>query len=125
MVSIKAVREKLHSMGECGERKQMAILFFVSTVITPKKKFGFIDAFIYRIVDDLDACETFPWGRYTFDDNIKNIFHMMKYFKGRVQQTWCFPGFLIPLEVFVKHNSILCKSFMFLMIIVTCVDIGV
>jgi len=27
VVSIKAVREKLHSMGECGERKKMAILF--------------------------------------------------------------------------------------------------
>jgi len=36
--------------------------FFLSTVIAPKKKFGFIDPFIYRIVDDLDACETFPWG---------------------------------------------------------------
>ncbi|XP_019093396.1 PREDICTED: uncharacterized protein At3g43530-like [Camelina sativa] len=77
----------------------MAVLLFLSTIISPRKKYGYIDDFMLQIVDDLYACETFPWGRYTFDESITNISRLMDSFKGRVKSTWCFPGFLTPLEI--------------------------
>ncbi|CDY68379.1 BnaCnng58750D [Brassica napus] len=34
------------------------------------------------MMDDLDACRSFPWGRLTFEDAIKEIKHVMNYLKG-------------------------------------------
>ncbi|KAL1221245.1 hypothetical protein V5N11_022229 [Cardamine amara subsp. amara] len=52
-----------------------------------------------QIVNELKAVETFPWGRITFEDNLKEIDHAMNHFDGRVQDDYLFPGFIIPLEV--------------------------
>lgn len=94
------VEEKLLKMEACGDRLKMAVLFFLSHVIKGKSRVGTsIDPFLLRIVDDLELCETFPWGRYTFEDNMKEIFHMLNHFKGVARATWTYPSFITPMEV--------------------------
>ncbi|CAG7884596.1 unnamed protein product [Brassica rapa] len=79
---------------------KMAVLFFLGRVIRGQTKdCGPVDPFILRIVEDLDVCRTFPWGRLTFEDAIKNIKHMMELLKGEVHSACGFPGFIIPLEI--------------------------
>nr|VDC83664.1 unnamed protein product [Brassica rapa] len=79
---------------------KMAVLFFLGRVIRGQAKdCGPVDPFILRIVEDLDVCRTFPWGRLTFEDAIKNIKHMMELLKGEVHSACGFPGFIIPLEI--------------------------
>jgi len=52
------------------------------------------------MVDDLDACKTFPWGRLTFEDSIREIKRVMNHLKGEVtKDAVSFPGFIVPLEV--------------------------
>ncbi|XP_019084343.1 PREDICTED: uncharacterized protein At3g43530-like [Camelina sativa] len=83
-VTVKDVEEKLDSMKDkCnGDRLQVAVLLFLA-----------------KIVGDLKAVETFPWGRMTFEDNIKTIYQEMEHCKGKVLDQMLFPGFIIPLEV--------------------------
>nr|VDD54608.1 unnamed protein product [Brassica oleracea] len=88
---------------------KMAVLFFLGRVIRGHAKdFGPVDPFILRIVEDLDVCRTFPWGRLTFEDAIKNLKHMMELLKGEVHSACGFPGFIIPLE---RYN--ICVDFVF------------
>ncbi|XP_013616921.1 PREDICTED: uncharacterized protein At3g43530-like [Brassica oleracea var. oleracea] len=42
-------------------------------------------------MDDLDACRSFPWGRLTFEDAIKEIKHVMNHLKGEVLAFECIP----------------------------------
>ncbi|XP_033133948.1 uncharacterized protein At3g43530-like [Brassica rapa] len=103
-ITITDVEHKLLSMKTpCNDRLKMAVLFFLGRVIRGQAKdCGPVDPFILRIVEDLDVCRTFPWGRLTFEDAIKNIKHMMELLKGEVHSACGFPGFIIPLEV--KHT---------------------
>ncbi|XP_048615768.1 uncharacterized protein At3g43530-like [Brassica napus] len=103
-ITITDVEQKLLSMKTpCNDRLKMAVLFFLGRVIRGQAKdSGPVDPFILRIVEDLDVCRTFPWGRLTFEDAIKNIKHMMELLKGEVHPACGFPGFIIPLEV--KHT---------------------
>ncbi|KAF8114427.1 hypothetical protein N665_0037s0004 [Sinapis alba] len=99
-ITIKDVEQKLLSMKPCNDRLKMAVLFFLGRVIRGKTKdTGPLDPFILRIVDDLEVCRTFPWGRLTFEDAIKEIKHVMELLKGEVHDACGFPGFVIPLEV--------------------------
>ncbi|CAN6802469.1 unnamed protein product [Brassica oleracea] len=41
------------------------------------------------MIDDLDACRSFPWGRLTFEDAIKEIKHVMNNLKGEAFE--CIP----------------------------------
>ncbi|CAN6982187.1 unnamed protein product [Brassica oleracea var. botrytis] len=43
------------------------------------------------MIDDLDACRSFPWGRLTFEDAIKEIKHVMNNLKGEVLAFECIP----------------------------------
>ncbi|CAN6904706.1 unnamed protein product [Brassica oleracea var. botrytis] len=43
------------------------------------------------MMDDLDACRSFPWGRLTFEDAIKEIKHVMNHLKGEVLAFACIP----------------------------------
>ncbi|XP_013617516.1 PREDICTED: uncharacterized protein At3g43530-like [Brassica oleracea var. oleracea] len=90
------------------DRKKITIsdvkqkMLFYATVIRGKPKdSGHLDLFVLRMMDDLDACISFPWGRLTFEDAIKEIKHVMNNLKGEVKEACAFPGFIIPLEV--KH----------------------
>ncbi|WZZ00160.1 hypothetical protein YC2023_072488 [Brassica napus] len=57
--------------------------------------------FFQRAVDDLEFCENFPWGRYSFDYMVKEISHTIDHFGGRVREKtlWPLPGFCLPLEL--------------------------
>ncbi|KAF8092453.1 hypothetical protein N665_0414s0004 [Sinapis alba] len=99
-ITIKDVEQKLLSMKPCNDRLKMAVLFFLDRVIRGKiKDTGPLDPIILRIVDDLEVCQTFPWGRLTFEDAIKEIKHVMELLKGKVHDACGFPGFVTPLEV--------------------------
>ncbi|KAG7548022.1 Reverse transcriptase domain [Arabidopsis suecica] len=102
-VTYAKVKAKLLSMMEPGtDRLKMAVLFFLSSIIIGKKKGGkqapSVEPFFLRGVDDLEECKTFPWGRLAFDENMKDIFHLMNHFDGVVGAPWVFPSFVIPLE---------------------------
>lgn len=87
-------------MPPCPDRLKMTVLFFLGRVIRGKPKdSGHLDLFILRMIDDLDACRSFSWGRLTFEDAIKEIKHVMNNLKGEVKEACAFPGFIIPLEV--------------------------
>ena len=99
-ITISDVKQKMLSMPPCPDRLKMTVLFFLSRVIRGKPKdSGHLDLFILRMIDDLDACRSFPWGRLTIEDAIKEIKHVMNNLKGEVKEACAFPGFIIPLEV--------------------------
>ncbi|KAL9308647.1 hypothetical protein AtEden1_Chr1g0042661 [Arabidopsis thaliana] len=104
-IKIVDVEKKLDEMKKCGEkkktdRKKLAILLFLCKVIAVKSKVdGNIDKFFLKIVDDVRACETFPWGRFTFDGCMEGIKSVMKSLKGKAKLQTCFSGFILPLEV--------------------------
>ncbi|KAF8083529.1 hypothetical protein N665_0767s0004 [Sinapis alba] len=99
-ITIEDVKHKLLAMKPCSDRLKMGILFFLGRIIRGKPKdSGPLDQFILRVVDKLDVCKTFPWGRLTFEDAIKGIKHMMNLLKGEPHPTTTFAGFIIPLEV--------------------------
>ncbi|KAH0892946.1 hypothetical protein HID58_055375, partial [Brassica napus] len=95
--------EKMEAGDGSDERLKMAVLYFLTRVIRGRTRNAyFIEPFILQAVDDLDFCNKFPWGRYTFDDCMKEIFHLRDHFaKGLPENNmqWTFPGFVIPLEV--------------------------
>ncbi|XP_013719688.1 uncharacterized protein At3g43530-like isoform X2 [Brassica napus] len=95
--------EKMEADDGSDERMKMAVLYFLTRVIRGRKRNAyFIEPFILQAVDDLDFCNKFPWGRYTFDDCMKEIFHLRDHFaKGLPENNmqWTFPGFVTPLEI--------------------------
>ncbi|XP_013639578.1 PREDICTED: uncharacterized protein At3g43530-like [Brassica oleracea var. oleracea] len=95
--------EKMEADDGSDERLKMAVLYFLTRVIRRRTRNAyFIEPFILQAVDDLDFCNKFPWGRYTFDDCMKEIFHLRDHFaKGLPENNmqWTFPGFVIPLEI--------------------------
>ncbi|KAF8102208.1 hypothetical protein N665_0200s0002 [Sinapis alba] len=99
-ITIEDVKQKLLGMKPCSDRLKMAVLFFLGRIIKGKlKNSGPLDQFILRIVDRLDVCRTFPWGRLTFEDAIKGITHMMDLLKGEPNSSTGFAEFIILLEV--------------------------
>ncbi|KAG7533167.1 hypothetical protein ISN45_Aa08g008000 [Arabidopsis thaliana x Arabidopsis arenosa] len=77
------VEEKFLSMKRSSnDRLRVAVLYFLSSIIVGKTKTGekapTVEKFFQRAVADLDLCETFPWGRYAFDENLKDIFYILE-----------------------------------------------
>lgn len=96
----------IHSEGE--NRLKMLVLYFLATVLKERSKHnGPIEPFLLKIVNDLDACRTYPWGRYTFEDCINQIYCVGEHFQGRIPDglSYTFPGFINGLEV--KSNYFL------------------
>ena len=64
-----------------------------------------VEKFFLRVVADLELCKIFSWGRYAFDENVKNIFYLMDQCNGVVGPQKVFPSFVMPLEVchFIMH----------------------
>ena len=99
-ITMNSVKTKLLSMRSCGDRLKMVVLFFLGTIIRGKGRYnGRMDTFILRVVNDLEVCETFPWGRLTFEDAIRSINKVMKHLKGKPKSSVNFPGFIVSLEV--------------------------
>ncbi|CAA7058404.1 unnamed protein product [Microthlaspi erraticum] len=82
----------------------MAALYFLTNVLKAKSKYkGNIEPFFLKVVDDLDLCEKFPWGRLTFDDLVDEVKKVAKKFKGGVvneKDSWTFSGYILPIEAF-------------------------
>ncbi|XP_024014425.1 uncharacterized protein At3g43530-like [Eutrema salsugineum] len=104
--SLAAVEKKLESMRGLvnPDRLKMCVVYFLSSIISGKTKTGkgapSVDPLFLRIVDDLKACKRFPWGKYSFDVNMKEIEHTMRHFNGVVgPDAWTFPSFVTPLEL--------------------------
>ncbi|XP_048610882.1 uncharacterized protein At3g43530-like [Brassica napus] len=99
-ITMLSVREKLLSMSVCGDRLKMAVLYFLGTIIRARGRYNApFDPFVLRIVNDVEVCKTFPWGRLTFEDALRSITHVMKHLKGKPKNNVNFPGFIIPLEI--------------------------
>ncbi|XP_022564346.2 uncharacterized protein LOC106412857 [Brassica napus] len=104
------VLEKLQKMkfDGSGDRLRMAVLYFLARVLRGRSKGGyFIEYFILQATEDLEFCTEFPWGRYTFDDCMKEIFHVRDQFRDGIPEKaqWVFPGFINPLEVYELYFS--------------------
>ncbi|KAL0856327.1 hypothetical protein Bca101_061480 [Brassica carinata] len=99
-ITMKSVEEKLLSMKACGDRLRMAVLYFLGTVIRGRGRYNaHFDPFILRMANNLELCKTFPWGRLTFDDNLRSIKHVMKRLKGKAKKNVNFPGFVLLLQM--------------------------
>ncbi|KAL1217912.1 hypothetical protein V5N11_035240 [Cardamine amara subsp. amara] len=78
----------------------MVVLYFLPSMMkTHSKSPEVIEHFLLRIVDNLEECKKFPWGRYTFEDSSHELEHMFERFKGEVRKSWTFPGFIVLLEL--------------------------
>lgn len=83
-------------------RIKLTILLFLSKVVrVDSKGDAKIEDLLLRIVDNVKSCETFPWGRFSFEQCMKGVRIVMKNMKGVVKpkaQT-TFYGFISPLDV--------------------------
>ncbi|XP_048634052.1 uncharacterized protein At3g43530-like [Brassica napus] len=84
------------------DRKKMAVLFFLASILVGGRKSGEgaspVTVFL-RVVDDLDACVTFLWGRYAFEHNLKDVSSFLEKCDGVAATSWVFTSFPIPLEL--------------------------
>lgn len=101
-IKVVDVLAKCSKMKHGSDRLKLVLLYFLVKVVKAgAKNDGNIEEFLLRIVGDLNACETFPWGRYTFLECMAGIRKMMKNMNGFVKPKAqpCFSGFIVPLEV--------------------------
>ncbi|CAA7052672.1 unnamed protein product [Microthlaspi erraticum] len=103
-ITIADVKKKLPKVKSAVNKKKMAALYFLTNVLKAKSKYkGNIEPFFLKVVDDLDLCEKFPWGRLTFDDLVDEVKKVAKKFKGGVvneKDSWTFSGYILPIEAF-------------------------
>ncbi|CAA7031524.1 unnamed protein product [Microthlaspi erraticum] len=101
-ITIADVKKKLGKVKSAVNKKKMAALYFLTNVLKAKSKYkGNIEPFFLKVVDDLDLCEKFPWGRLTFDDLVDEVKKVAKKFKGGVvneKDSWTFSGYILPIE---------------------------
>ena len=108
------------------DRKKMAVMFFLASILVGGRKSGEgaspVDSFFLRVVDDLDACVTFPWGRYAFEHNLKDVSSFLEKCDGVAPTSWVFTSFPIPLKVFSSslQHSCLIDVNVFLLCVGSC-----
>ncbi|KAL0876666.1 hypothetical protein Bca101_026371 [Brassica carinata] len=82
---------------------RMAALYFIANILVGGRKTGEaaspVNSFFLSVVDDLDACLTFPWGRYAFEHNLKDVSSFLEKCNGVILTSWVFTIFPIPLEL--------------------------
>ncbi|KAL0716024.1 hypothetical protein Bca4012_065346 [Brassica carinata] len=85
------------------DRKKMAVLYLLASILVGGRKTGDaasrVDSFFLNDVDDLAACLTFPWGRYAFEHNLKDVSSFLEKSNGVAPTSWVFTSFPIPLEL--------------------------
>ncbi|KAF8109301.1 hypothetical protein N665_0098s0029 [Sinapis alba] len=68
------------------DRQKMVVLYFLASIIIEGRKSGegasHVDSFFLGIVEDLDVCQTFPWGQYAFEQNLKDVSSFLEKCKG-------------------------------------------
>ncbi|XP_010555862.1 PREDICTED: uncharacterized protein LOC104825259 isoform X2 [Tarenaya hassleriana] len=101
-VTISGAVEKLYNTPHTNveRRKRLATLILLGGVIDRGiKSNDVIKNDLVDMVDRLDFCEGFPWGRYTFEKIIDQIRKV--YASGpKPKDKWHCPGFVIPLMLF-------------------------
>ena len=97
-------RERQSSTRKKDKLKMAVLYFLCSVLITHEKDDTQIADGLVQIVDDLDRCRTFPWGRRLYHyllihfqklnlaEKSENAFEKKK-------TTWACPGFILPLMV--------------------------
>ncbi|KFK23352.1 hypothetical protein AALP_AAs43157U000100, partial [Arabis alpina] len=102
-VCIKDVRDELMSMIDeetSKKRLKLTILLFLCSVIASKPNVeGNIDLFLWKMAENPDLCITFPWGRLTFENTVKVLYHGLELMNGSAKKSFCAPAFAIPLEI--------------------------
>ncbi|KAG2330100.1 hypothetical protein Bca52824_001280 [Brassica carinata] len=91
-------------MEACPDRLKMCVLYFLSSILIGKSrtrdKAPSVEHFFVRAVNDLEMCRTFPWGRLSFDQNMRDIVRAMDLFGGVVSKgEFMFPRFCTSLEL--------------------------
>nr|AAD20103.1 hypothetical protein [Arabidopsis thaliana] len=101
-IKVVDVLAKCSKMKHGSDRLKLVLLYFLVKVVKAgAKNDGNIEEFLLRIIGDMNACETFPWGRYSFLECMAGIRKMMKNMNGFVKPKAqpCFSGFIVPLEI--------------------------
>ncbi|CAB51205.1 putative protein [Arabidopsis thaliana] len=103
-IKIKDVEEKLEEFKseKSTARLKLAILLFLAKVMKADSKGDSkIEELLLRIVDNVRACETFPWGRFSFEQCMEGVQRVMKNMKGVVKPKThtAFYGFITPLKI--------------------------
>lgn len=100
------VKKKLEDgMPADRDRLRMLVLYFLCSIIIAQEKCGKhatpISDFFLKVVDDLDLCKSYPFGRLSFDYMIEQMYRMLNKFDGVVEEhiLRAIAGFCIPLEV--------------------------
>ncbi|KAL0898965.1 hypothetical protein Bca101_082926 [Brassica carinata] len=98
------VEEKLRQMEACPDRFKMCVLYFLSSILIGKSRTGdkalSVEHFFVRAVNDLEMCRTFPWGRLSFDQNMRDIVRAKDHFGGVFSKGgFTFPRFCTSLEL--------------------------
>ncbi|KAG2298820.1 hypothetical protein Bca52824_035292 [Brassica carinata] len=98
------VEEKLQKTEASPDRLKMCVLYFLSSILKDKSrtrdKAPSVEPFFERVVNDLEMCKTFPWGRLSFDQNMRDIVRAMDHFGGVVSKGgFTFPSFCTSLEL--------------------------
>ena len=92
------------------DRLKMAALYFLASILVGGRKSGEgaspADSFFQTVVDD--ACIKFPWGRYAFEHNLKDVSSFLEKCDGVVPTSWVFTSFPISLEVFLSSLVLSC-----------------
>ncbi|XP_013739273.2 uncharacterized protein At3g43530-like [Brassica napus] len=68
------------------DRLKMAALYFLATILVGGRKSG-------------EGASPFPWGRYAFEHNLKDVSSFLEKCNGVVPTSWVFTSFPIPLEL--------------------------
>ncbi|KAF8105301.1 hypothetical protein N665_0159s0006 [Sinapis alba] len=80
------VEDKLGKLEACPNRLNMCVLYFLSSILIGKRrtrdKAPSVEPFFVRVVNDLEMCKTFPLGRLSVDQNMRNIIRAMNHFGG-------------------------------------------
>lgn len=63
-----------------------------------------VDSFFLTVVDDLNACLKFPWRRYAFEPNLRDVSSFLEKSDEVVPTSWLFTSFPVLLEVFLSSS---------------------
>ena len=82
---------------------KMTVLFFLCNVIVGKRKIGsradLVEDLFLQAVEDLVWSKIFSWGRFAFEENMKDIWNLVDHFEGGLGSYQGFPSFVMLFEV--------------------------
>ncbi|XP_010519182.1 PREDICTED: uncharacterized protein LOC104798704, partial [Tarenaya hassleriana] len=85
------------AVDDRDDRLKMAYLLLLSYVIGHQHS-EYVNPFLLKIVNNVDACEKFPWGTFTFNNVHEFVVNYLNKHRKPANQ-WNLPGFIIPLTM--------------------------